>query len=116
MMHPTDMEIDEAVKTMKKVIEAAENSNHNGEVALMRAFNAVLGKHPGPISVELNPIRCERCVHWTRCNPDDETAPEGSCACPDWKGPLWLNGTQPTFGYHPATLRRDNCQKFEAAE
>lgn len=61
---------------------------------------------------ELNPERCETCTHWQRLNPDDPTAPEGTCHRDNWKGPLWLNGTSPTFGYHPATLRRDRCKQF----
>lgn len=61
----------------------------------------------------LNPIRCEVCAHWSRKNPDDETAPEGNCACPKWKGPLFLDGMYGTFGYHPHTLRRDSCKQFE---
>ena len=39
--HPTETEINQAISTLKAVIEAAENSNHNGEVALMKAVKAI---------------------------------------------------------------------------
>ena len=39
--HPSDREIEKAIETLKKVIDAAENSNHNGEVALMKAVTAI---------------------------------------------------------------------------
>ena len=66
-------------------------------------------------AVCLNARRCELCRNWTRRNPDDLTAPEGDCKHPKWSGPLWIEGKWPTFGYHPATLRRDNCKHFRRA-
>lgn len=40
MTHPTDDQIDAAIAELRKIIDAAENSNHAGEVALMKAANA----------------------------------------------------------------------------
>lgn len=45
MTHPNVLEIDAAIETLKKVIDAAENSNHSGEVALMRAIKVIVGSH-----------------------------------------------------------------------
>ena len=41
MRYPSDMEIETAIKALKQIIEAAENSNHAGEVALMNAYVAI---------------------------------------------------------------------------
>lgn len=40
MPHPTDEQIDAAISKLRKIIDAAENQNHAGEVALMKAANA----------------------------------------------------------------------------
>ena len=40
MTHPTDGQIDAAIAKLRNIIDAAENSNHAGEVALMRAASA----------------------------------------------------------------------------
>ena len=56
---------------------------------------------------------CDACRHWTRLNADDLTAPEGECACPNWRGPLWFEAKVPSFGYHPHTLKRDYCSQFK---
>ena len=65
---------------------------------------------------DLKQRRCECCRHWARLNPDDLSAPEGTCSCPKWRGPLWLDGKFPTFGYRPATLQRDNYELFIKAK
>ena len=51
---------------------------------------------------------CGNCVHWTRGNPDDLTAPEGKCGLP--KDP----GVYPF--YWPNTLQRDCCGTFTSQE
>lgn len=40
MTGPSDIEVDLAIKKLKMIIDAAENSNHQGEVAAVRAANA----------------------------------------------------------------------------
>lgn len=40
MNGPSEAEVDRAIKKLKMIIEAAENSNHQGEVAVVRAANA----------------------------------------------------------------------------
>ncbi len=72
-MHPTDNEIETAIKTLEGVLEAARNSNHAGEVALMKAFSVVVGTHvPMPkepnhaILTELYGVYLSASAHETR--------------------------------------------------
>lgn len=44
---------------------------------------------------------CRYCAHWSRLQPDDETAPEGKCDLPSDPG-VW------PF-YWPHTMQRDGC-------
>ena len=45
---------------------------------------------------------CRNCQHWTRLQPDDETAPEGQCGLKQDPG-FW------PLGYWPNTLQKDGC-------
>ena len=40
MPHPTEAQIEDAIAKLRRIIDAAENSNHAGEVALMKAAAA----------------------------------------------------------------------------
>lgn len=40
MTGPSDIAVDLAIRKLKLILEAAENSNHNGEVAIVRAMEA----------------------------------------------------------------------------
>lgn len=41
MTYITDTQVEKACETLRKAINAAENSNHNGEVFVMAAANAL---------------------------------------------------------------------------
>jgi hypothetical protein len=49
--------------------------------------------------------RCDACRRWKRLNPDDVTAPEGTCGLKTDPG-FW------PIGYWPHTLASDGCLKF----
>lgn len=41
MMHPTEDQIDTAIDTLRRAIDAAENSNNAGERAVWKAYRAL---------------------------------------------------------------------------
>lgn len=43
--HPTEAELDKAIDLFSKIVEAASASNHNGEVAIMKAWRAYQSFH-----------------------------------------------------------------------
>ena len=56
---------------------------------------------------------CGNCVHWTRKNPDDMTAPEGKCGLPKDPGVYPFHRFQ---FYWPNTLQCDCCGTFISQE
>lgn len=91
MVHPTDAQIDEAIKTLKKVIEAAENSNHAGEVALMKAYAAINRRDDKTLTKE----KIERIAAAARLAPQQEFSHAGTVVMPNsdsWQSGVRIDG------------------------